>query len=200
MSSTRLSLHYHLIFGTKNHTPFIVSNWRSRLHAYLGGILSSLNTVPEIVGGIEDHVHILAGLRATGCLADIMREIKSASSRWVHEEIGLPDFAWQEGYGAFTVSPFQREAVPATLMDKRNITGPGRSRKSIWNFLKRAGWFLTLGIYNFWPTAPPGQMPRLAMTGGLHHRLISCGPPGLRFEVRRLPRNGTPLTWFENAA
>jgi REP element-mobilizing transposase RayT len=103
MSSTHLSLHCHLIFGTKNHEPLIAPEWRSRLHAYLSGILSSLDTVPEIIGGVEDHVHILAGLCATHRLADVLRQIKSASSRWVHEEIRLPTFAWQEGYGAFTV-------------------------------------------------------------------------------------------------
>ena len=111
MSSTHLSLHCHLIFGTKNHEPFIVPVWRSRLHAYMGGILSSLDTVPEIVGGVEDHVHILVGLRATHRLADVLRELKSSSSRWVHEEIRPPTFAWQEGYGAFTVSASQCEAV-----------------------------------------------------------------------------------------
>jgi len=111
MSSTHLSLHFHIVFGTKNHEPFIAQAWRSRLHAYLGGILSSMNAVPESVGGVEDHVHILAGLRATVCVADVVREIKSVSSGWVHEEIGLAVFAWQEGYGAFTVSPTQREAV-----------------------------------------------------------------------------------------
>jgi REP element-mobilizing transposase RayT len=111
MSSTHLSLHYHLIFATKNHEPLIVQTWRARLHAYMGGILSSLEIVPEIVGGVEDHVHILAGLPATHRLADVLREIKSVSSRWVHEEIGLTAFAWQEGYGAFTVSASQCEIV-----------------------------------------------------------------------------------------
>ena len=81
MSSTHLSLHYHLIFATKNHEPLIAQTWRERLHAYMGGILSSLEIVPEIVGGVEDHVHILAGLSATHRLADVLREIKSVSSR-----------------------------------------------------------------------------------------------------------------------
>ena len=111
MGSTHLSLHFHLIFGTKDHVPQIAKEWRPRLHAYMGGILSSLHAVPEIVGGVDDHVHILAGMRAIDRLADVMRELKSVSSRWVHEEIGLPEFAWQEGYGAFTVSSSQREAV-----------------------------------------------------------------------------------------
>jgi REP element-mobilizing transposase RayT len=60
---------------------------------------------------VEDHVHILVGLKATHRLSDVMRELKKASSKWVHEEIGLRSFRWQEGYGAFTVSERGIEAV-----------------------------------------------------------------------------------------
>jgi putative transposase len=111
MSSTHLSLHYHIVFGTKNHEPLIQPAWRGDLHAYLGGIIRTANGVAESVGGAADHVHLLAGLRATHRLADVLRELKSVSSGWVHDEIGLPEFAWQEGYGAFTVTASQREAV-----------------------------------------------------------------------------------------
>jgi len=106
MSSTHLSLHYHLVFGTKNHEPVITSAWRDRLHAYLGGAIRTLDGVPGAVGGMADHVHLLIGLRATHTLADVLREIKSVSSKWVQEEVGVGSFAWQEGYGGFTVSAF----------------------------------------------------------------------------------------------
>ena len=111
MSSTHLSLHYHVVFGTKNHEPTIQRAWRGDLHAYLGGIIRAANGITESVGGVSDYVHLLIGLRATHRLADVLRELKSVSSGWVHEEIGLPAFAWQEGYGGFTVSPSQRGAV-----------------------------------------------------------------------------------------
>jgi REP element-mobilizing transposase RayT len=81
------------------------------LHAYLGGIIRAANGIAESVGGVSDHVHLLIGLRATHRLADVLRELKSVSLGWVHEEIGLLAFAWQEGYGRFTVSPSQRSAV-----------------------------------------------------------------------------------------
>ena len=109
MSSTHLSLHYHLVFGTKSHQALITSTWRDRLHAYLGGVIRTLDGVPE--GGVADHVHLLVGLRATHTLADVLRELKSVSSKWVHEEMGVRSFAWQEGYGAFTVSASQLENV-----------------------------------------------------------------------------------------
>ncbi len=104
MSSTHLSLHYHIVFGTKNHEPMIQPAWRAKLHVYLGGIIRTAGGVPESIDGVSDHVHLLIGLRATHRLADVLRELKAVSSGWVHDEIGMRGFAWQEGYGAFTVS------------------------------------------------------------------------------------------------
>ena len=63
-----------------------------------------LGGIAEGIGGVADHVHLLISLKSTHSLAEVMRELKKASSIWVHREIGDPNFAWQEGYGAFTVS------------------------------------------------------------------------------------------------
>ena len=60
--------------------------------------------IPEAIGGMPDHVHLLVGLRATHSLATFVQDIKRTSSRWVHETIGIKNFSWQPGYGAFTVS------------------------------------------------------------------------------------------------
>ena len=67
--------------------------------------------MPHAVGGTADHVHVLAGLGATVSLADVMRELKSESSAWIHKNLDLPGFAWQKGYGAFTVSASQLKPV-----------------------------------------------------------------------------------------
>jgi REP element-mobilizing transposase RayT len=111
MPSTHLSLHFHIVFSTKHREARIATEWRDRLHAYLGGEARNSGAIPEIVGGVADHVHLLLGLTATARLADVVRDIKSVSSKWVHEEQGDRAFAWQEGYGAFTVSPSLRENV-----------------------------------------------------------------------------------------
>jgi REP element-mobilizing transposase RayT len=111
MSSTHLSLHIHVIFGTKHQRPFILPAWRSRLHAYLGGSAKTLEIVPEAVGGVADHVHLLLGVRATHRLADVMRDLKRSSSAWIHETVGDEEFEWQDGYGAFTVSASLIETV-----------------------------------------------------------------------------------------
>jgi putative transposase len=104
MPSTHTSLLYHLVFSTKNREPLIAAEWRSRLHEYLGGAVRGLDGVPQGVGGVADHIHLLVGLKPTHCLSDFMRELKKASSNWVAETMRLPTFRWQEGYGAFTVS------------------------------------------------------------------------------------------------
>ena len=111
MSSTHTSLHYHINLSIKDRVPAMVVSWRERLHAYMGGVVRNIDGVAETIGGVADHVHLLISLNANHCLADAVRDVKSVSSRWVHEEIGLRNFAWQEGYGAFTVSPSQRGKI-----------------------------------------------------------------------------------------
>ena len=71
MGSTFFSLHYHLVFSTKERRPFIKPEWQPRLHAYLGGIIKGMNGVAEIVGGVEDHVHILVQLQPVQNLAQV---------------------------------------------------------------------------------------------------------------------------------
>ena len=115
MPSTHLSLHFHVVFSTKDRHPFIAETWRSRFHEYIGGLIRAADGIPEAVGGTADHVHLLAGQRATHTLANFVQDIKQTSSRWIHESIGVKNFAWQPGYGAFTVSVSNRPAVKAYI-------------------------------------------------------------------------------------
>jgi putative transposase len=111
MPSTHTCLLYHLVFATKNREPLIRSSWRARLHEYLGGSVHGLGGIPQGVGGMEDHVHLLIGLKPTHCVSDVLREIKKASSKWVVESSHELSFRWQEGYAAFTVSASAKPAV-----------------------------------------------------------------------------------------
>jgi len=111
MPSTHLSLHYHIVFSTKDRHPFIEEKWRHLLHEYVGGLIRATDAIPEAVGGTADHVHLLAGLRATLTVANFVQDIKQTSSRWIHESVGVKNFAWQSGYGAFTVSVSNCPAV-----------------------------------------------------------------------------------------
>ncbi len=83
---------------------------RAELHAYIGGIIRDIDAVARSIGGPGDHVQVLLGLKATHTLADVVRQMKRGSSAWIHQH-GVGKFAWQEGYGAFTVSPSQWSRV-----------------------------------------------------------------------------------------
>jgi putative transposase len=139
MPSTHLSLHCHVVFGTKDRLALIDPQWRESLHAYLGGILRDLGGVPEAVGGMADHVHILAGLKATHRLSDVLRDLKRGSSEWVHSIIGLRQFTWQEGYGAFTVSSSKREAVRQHIAGQEEHHRTRTFREEYAEFLQRHG-------------------------------------------------------------
>jgi len=139
MSSTYLSLHYHIVFSTKHRQPLIDASWRERLHEYLGGTVNGLKGFSQGVGGTDDHVHLLIGLKSTHCLADFMRELKKASSVWVHDEIGLAKFAWQEGYGAVTVGPTSRDGVKRYIANQEEHHRKLTFREELVSLLEQAG-------------------------------------------------------------
>jgi REP element-mobilizing transposase RayT len=111
VQDTYTKLHYHVVFSTLGREPYIADDWRERLHQYIGGTIRGLGGQSLRVGGTDNHVHILVALRPSHRLSDVMREVKHESSRWIHEIIGHASFAWQKGYGAFTVSPLAVEKV-----------------------------------------------------------------------------------------
>ncbi len=93
----------HLIFSTKSRSPLIKPELRADLFAYLGGIIREMGGTALIIDGSADHVHVLARIRPAHSPAEIARVIKTNSSRWVHQKCGVK-FAWQSGYGVFSVS------------------------------------------------------------------------------------------------
>jgi REP element-mobilizing transposase RayT len=139
MSSTHLSLHVHVVFGTKYQRQLIALEWRHRLHAYLGGAAKTLEAIPESIGGVADHVHLLLGLRATHRLADVMRDLKRTSSLWIHETIGDQGFEWQEGYGAFTVSASLLGTVKNYIARQEEHHRKKTFQEEYLEFLKRSG-------------------------------------------------------------
>ena len=131
MSSTHLSLSYHLVFATKNREPIVHADWQSRLHEYLGGTVRGLGGVPLGTGGIEDHVHLLIGLKATHCLSDFVRELKRGSSRWVTESGLAKQFGWQAGRihkPSFftTIHCDAKTAPPNRVLSRRTHSVAGR--------------------------------------------------------------------------
>jgi REP element-mobilizing transposase RayT len=108
MSSSYCNLLYHIVFSTKEREAWMRATIRPRIHQYLGGAIRKENGIALIVNGTADHVHILAKLRQDTALAKLIGELKANSSGWISRTFqGAAGFAWQEGYGAFTVSESQ---------------------------------------------------------------------------------------------
>jgi putative transposase len=103
MAQTFASLLTHVIFSTKNREPLIAREFQAELWAYLGGIVRNLDGKALVINGTADHVHLLVSLPPTVSVADAVRVIKANSSKWLHQKRHA-SFAWQNGYGAFSVS------------------------------------------------------------------------------------------------
>ena len=102
----------HIIFSTKHREPWLDSDVQPRMHAYLATICHGLGADFVRVGGVADHVHIVTTLPRTIAQAQLIEQIKKASSKWVKAlDVRYRGFFWQRGYGAFSVSPSQLEAV-----------------------------------------------------------------------------------------
>lgn len=106
MPQSLTKMYVHIVFSTKQRFPFLTEmHCRRRTCNYLAGICRKKSTVPLAINGMEDHVHILCNLGKQVCIADLVRDLKSNSSKWIHQEFStLGNFQWQKGYGAFAVS------------------------------------------------------------------------------------------------
>ena len=111
MSRTFTNLLTHIVFSTKDREPLIVPAVKAELFAYLGGLTRELKGKAYGINGTTDHVHMLISLPANVSVSEAMRFIKSNSSGWVHDKWQRA-FAWQLGYGAFSVS---KSNVPEVL-------------------------------------------------------------------------------------
>jgi putative transposase len=105
MSSSYCNLLYHIVFSTKRREPWLTPPIRPRVHEYLGGAIHNEGGIAVIINGPADHVHILAKLRQDKAISKVIGELKANSSGWISRTFkDAAGFAWQEGYGAFTVS------------------------------------------------------------------------------------------------
>jgi REP element-mobilizing transposase RayT len=112
MGSTHTNLLYHVVFSTKHREPIITPDVRAELYKYIGGIIRGEGGTLLEIGGIADHVHLLARLKAAPSVADMLRLIKCNSSNWANERPQRQwRFEWQTGCGAFTVSESQVAGV-----------------------------------------------------------------------------------------
>lgn len=120
MANTYTSLHYHLIFSTKNREPWLRPDIEQRVWSYLGGIARENDLKPRLIGGVDDHIHMLMSMPPTITVSEALKRIKGGLSGWVKENFpGCPGFGWQDGYGAFAVSKSAIPEVEDYIRDQR---------------------------------------------------------------------------------
>lgn len=112
MANTYTQIHIHFVFAVKFRQAIIHNDWREELYKYIAGIIKNNNHKLLAINGVSDHVHVLIGIRPAQSISDLMKNIKQDSSKWINTNKFLKiHFEWQEGYGAFSYSKSQLNAV-----------------------------------------------------------------------------------------
>lgn len=120
MPQSLACLHIHLVFSTKGRAAWLADGFRDELHAYMATVLNNLGCRVTLINSVEDHVHTLFDLARTVTLADAVKAVKTATTVWLkNRDAALADFAWQAGYGAFSVSESNTDAVRHYIATQR---------------------------------------------------------------------------------
>ncbi|AMV24662.1 Transposase IS200 like protein [Gemmata sp. SH-PL17] len=129
----------HLVFSTKYREPLITGDLYPAMFAYLIGAAKGIDCPAIIAGGIADHVHILFALHKTVALCKAVEELKKQSSKWAKENGGASNFYWQNGYGAFSVSPQNVPRVSAYIANQPQHHAEQPFQDEFRGLLHRAG-------------------------------------------------------------
>jgi putative transposase len=136
VSHTSGNILFHFIFSTRGRRPLIKSDFSDDLFAYLGGIVREMNGTALIINGTADHVHMLLRMRPAQSAAEVARVVKANSSRWVHDKWNS-EFAWQTGYGVFSVSESNVAAVTKYIAGQEEHHRKHSFREEFVAFLKK---------------------------------------------------------------
>ena len=135
-SFTHILIHY--IFSTKNREKLLAESLQSRIWSYMAGIAINNDIHPQIIGGVEDHVHALLLIPKTISVAKAVQLLKGGSSGWIHDTFPkLKNFAWQEGYGAFSVSLSNKQKVINYINNQKKHHRRKTFKEEFIEFLKR---------------------------------------------------------------
>ena len=136
MSHTSGNILLHFIFSTGGRRPLIKDEFRGDLFAYAGGILREMNATPLIINGTVDHAHMLVRVRPAQSASEIVRIVKTNSSRWAREK-HFPSFAWQTGYGVFSVSESSVPEVTRYIAEQQEHHKKHSFQEEVVAFLKK---------------------------------------------------------------
>ena len=132
-------MHFHIVFSTQHRVACLDKRWREELWAYMAGTINGLGGHARNVGGWKDHVHILADLKPTQTVADMVREVKKASTQWVRTNAGIGKFQWQDGYAAFTAGWRELDVLDRYITNQEEHHNRRSFLKELTTFLEEAG-------------------------------------------------------------
>jgi REP element-mobilizing transposase RayT len=131
---------YHCTFSTKGRRRLITPELQDRLWPFMGGIARDNRMKALVIGGVEDHVHLLLSLPSTMAIAKAIQLIKGGSSKWVHDSFPQHrDFTWQEGYGAFSIGISQVESTIRYILSQAEHHRRKTFQEEFLAFLKKHG-------------------------------------------------------------
>ena len=140
MPGTYSRILLHAVFSTRARQPSITPELAERLYPYIGGIIRSEKGMLFDIGGMPDHVHLYLRWRTDASISDLMRIVKSRSSRWIHDTFPeLKEFAWQEGYSVFSVSKSREAAVRAYIAGQAEHHRTQGFKSELLGLLRRHG-------------------------------------------------------------
>jgi REP element-mobilizing transposase RayT len=140
MANTFTSLHYHVIFSTKHREPWIAPDLEERVWKFLGGIARENGMKALLIGGMPDHVHLALALPPAQSVSKALQLLKGGSSKWIKDALPrMRGFAWQDGYGAFSVSKSNLSEVTAYIQNQRENHRIKTFQEEFLTFLVRHG-------------------------------------------------------------
>ncbi len=138
MGNTYTQINIHAIFVVKGRENIITSKFNEKLYQYIHGILKNQEIYPLAVNGYRDHIHIFFEMNPSLALSDILRTVKTNSSKWINEQKFVPGkFSWQEGYAAFSYSRSQRNNVIQYIINQKDHHSKKSFREEYLELLKK---------------------------------------------------------------
>lgn len=137
MADTYSQIFIHVIFAVKGRKNLISNNWKNELYKYISGIVKNEDQKIIAINGMPDHLHILVGIKPAKTLSDLVRDIKSNSSRFINEKGWINSkFEWQQGFGAFSLSHSQLPTIIRYIEDQEVHHQKKSFREEYEEFLK----------------------------------------------------------------
>ena len=172
--STYTQILYHVVFSTKDRDRTLSRNGQDDLYRFIWGVLKSRECHLYRIGGVEDHIHMLVSLHPSIALSDLVKEVKTAASKWIKGTNTFPNFThWQPGYGAFTHSLAEKDELVEYIKNQEEHHKVVSFREEYETMLKNAGLVLDSKYDTSGTIAPHGRTaPRFK------HDLLAMG--GLR--------------------